>query len=216
MEGKLTPDGKGVEFNLLELVGSTKGGFVKSMMFTLIDADHHVVEFTFVKPDGKPIPLRGEFQRTNSSQHQGNKRLYDGGTMMLLLSAEKMPEEHYGFKPTGADPGFGQMLADVVNWQYKNCSVVLGEKNPKPNIEGTKTSKADLIAALKDGFAYCGKAYAGMTDTSAARAGDVFQSDGPPPDVQAGGAEYQHGTECASLWKPDDLFEIKEHCSSEQ
>lgn len=64
MEGKLTPDGKGVEFSLLELIGGTKGGFLKRIMFTMTDADRHVVELTFVQPDGKPIPLRGEFQRT--------------------------------------------------------------------------------------------------------------------------------------------------------
>jgi hypothetical protein len=87
MEGKLTADGNGVEFSLLELVGSKKGGFLNRLMFTATDADRHVVELDFVQPNGKPIPLRGEFQRTNSSQHLSNKRLYDGGTMMLLLSA---------------------------------------------------------------------------------------------------------------------------------
>ena len=44
---------------------------------------------------------------------------------------------------------------------------MLGEKNPAPGIEKSKTSKADLIAALKNAFAYCDKAYEGMTDASA-------------------------------------------------
>jgi hypothetical protein len=51
-------------FNLLDVSGSTKGGLVKRMAFTVIDENKHVVEFTFIKPDGKPIELRGEFQRT--------------------------------------------------------------------------------------------------------------------------------------------------------
>jgi hypothetical protein len=89
--------------------------------------------------------------------------------MMLLLSAEKTPEEFYSFKPTGIDPSFGQLLAVVANGQYQNCSAVLGEKNSKPKIEGARTSKSDLIAVLKDAFAYCGKAYEGMTDVSAAQ-----------------------------------------------
>ena len=33
------------------------------MVITMIDADHHTVAITFVMPDGKSIPLRGEFQR---------------------------------------------------------------------------------------------------------------------------------------------------------
>ena len=64
-EGKLSPDGKASEFNLLDVTGSTKGGLVKRMVFTVVDPNKHIVEFTFIKPDGKPIELRGEFMRTN-------------------------------------------------------------------------------------------------------------------------------------------------------
>jgi hypothetical protein len=64
-EGKMSPDGKASEFNLLDVAGPTRGGLVKRLMFTSVDANKHVVEFTFVKPDGKPIELRGEFVRTN-------------------------------------------------------------------------------------------------------------------------------------------------------
>jgi hypothetical protein len=63
-EGKISPDGKTSEFNLLDVAGNTKGGLVKRMAFTIIDANKHLVEFTFIKPDGKPIELRGEFERT--------------------------------------------------------------------------------------------------------------------------------------------------------
>ena len=63
-EGKMSSDGKTSEFNFLDVAGSTRGGLVKRMVFTVIDANKHVVEFTFIKPDGKPIELRGEFERT--------------------------------------------------------------------------------------------------------------------------------------------------------
>ena len=63
-EGKMSPDGKAIEFSFLDVAGSTRGGYLKDMVITMIDADHHIVEFTFVMPDGKPIQLRGEFQRT--------------------------------------------------------------------------------------------------------------------------------------------------------
>jgi len=97
-----------------------------------------------------------------------NKFLYGGMKLILLRSAEKMPEENYSFKPTDAVRSYGQILGHVADVEYSFCSVVLGEKNPLPNIEKTKTSKADLIAALKDAFAYCDRAYDGMTDTSGA------------------------------------------------
>ncbi|HEV2705807.1 MAG TPA: hypothetical protein VGV59_07765 [Pyrinomonadaceae bacterium] len=64
LEGKISPDGKTIEFTLLDVAGSTQGGLVKRMMFTMIDANKHAIELTFVMPNGKPVELRAEFQRT--------------------------------------------------------------------------------------------------------------------------------------------------------
>jgi hypothetical protein len=63
-EGKMSADGKSVEFNFLDVAGSTKGGLLKRMMFTMVDANKHVIDFTFIMPNGKPVELHGEFQRT--------------------------------------------------------------------------------------------------------------------------------------------------------
>ena len=63
-EGKLSPDGKSVDFNLLDVVGGTQRGVLKRMMITIVDENHHRVDVTFIPPDGKPIEARGEFQRT--------------------------------------------------------------------------------------------------------------------------------------------------------
>ena len=64
MEGKLSADGKAIEFSFIDVVGSTRGGYLKDIAFTMVDADRHLVVLTFIMPDGKPMPLRGEFQRT--------------------------------------------------------------------------------------------------------------------------------------------------------
>ena len=111
------------------------------------------------------------------SAHQ--KFLYSGIKRLLLGSAEKVPEELYGFKPTESVRSFGQILGHAADAQYTFCSVVLGEKNPSPKVEKTKTTKAELIAALRDAFAYCDKAYDGMTDTSAAQTVKLFGRDMP-------------------------------------
>ena len=63
-EGKMLPDGKTIEFSFLDVAGGTQGGLVKHMVFTIIDANKHVIEFTFIMPNGKPVELRGEFERT--------------------------------------------------------------------------------------------------------------------------------------------------------
>ena len=54
-----------------------------------------------------------------------------------------------------------------------------GEKGPALDIEHTKTSKADLIAALNAAFAYCDKAYDTMTDASAVQIIRLFGNDAP-------------------------------------
>jgi len=108
-----------------------------------------------------------------------NKRAYGQVKVWLLGSAEKMPEENYTFKPTDAVRSFGQVVGHVADAQYLFCSAALGEKNPALKIEQTKTSKADLIAALKDAFAYCDKAYDGLTDASATQMVKFFGGDTP-------------------------------------
>ena len=108
-----------------------------------------------------------------------NKFAYRRVKDILLRSAEKMPEENYSFKPVDTVRSYGQIVGHVADAQYLFCSIALGEKNPALKIEQTKTSKADLIAALKDAFAYCDKAYDGMTDASATQMVKLFGNDAP-------------------------------------
>lgn len=119
-----------------------------------------------------------------------NRGVYEGVKGILLRSAEKMPEESYSFKPTDAVRSYGQVLGHVADAQYLFCSLVLGEEKPTPRIEQTKTSKSDLIAALKDAFAYCDKAYDGMTDASATQMVTLFGGD--TPKLGALSANHMH------------------------
>ncbi len=112
-----------------------------------------------------------------------NKSAYGRVKSILLSSAEKVPAESYSFRPTDSVRSFGQIVGHIADAQYLFCSIVLDEKNPTPKIEQTKTSKADLIAALKEAFAYCDKAYDGMTDTSAAQTVKLFGGDTPKVGV---------------------------------
>ena len=107
------------------------------------------------------------------------KRVYGFQKGILLRSAEKMPEEDYTFKPTETVRSYGQIIGHLADAQYLFCSKVLDEKNAEPKIEQTKTSKADLIAALKTAFAYCDKAYDGMTDASGGQIVKLFGTDTP-------------------------------------
>ena len=98
---------------------------------------------------------------------------------ILARSADKMPEESYSFKPVDTVRSYGQIIGHLADAQYMFCSMALGEKGPALDIEHTKTSKADLIAALNSAFAYCDKAYDAMTDASAVQIIKLFGADAP-------------------------------------
>ncbi len=63
-EGKLTADGKSIEFSFLDVAGGTQRGLMKRMAFTIVDGDNHIVDVTYMLPNGKTIDARGQFKRT--------------------------------------------------------------------------------------------------------------------------------------------------------
>jgi uncharacterized damage-inducible protein DinB len=112
-----------------------------------------------------------------SAEAQGNplqagaQRTYNIVKGYITRAAEKMPEEHYAFKPTKDVRSFGQLIGHIADASFGFCSAVTGEKPPMGGFDGTieknTTSKAELQKALAAAFAYCDKAYASTTDTTA-------------------------------------------------
>jgi uncharacterized damage-inducible protein DinB len=76
-----------------------------------------------------------------------------GNTNGLIGIANAMPENEYGFKPTPAQESFAERLMHVVNIDIKLLSS-LGGKTPAPAINAKASSKADVMAALKEWDAY--------------------------------------------------------------
>jgi hypothetical protein len=54
MVGKLSLDGKTVEFDFLDVSGGTAFGSMHHAVFTFIEADHHTEGWTYISPDNKP------------------------------------------------------------------------------------------------------------------------------------------------------------------
>jgi uncharacterized damage-inducible protein DinB len=102
------------------------------------------------------------------------KGLYSFLSSAVVRAAEKMPEENYSFKPTPEVRSFGQLVGHVADANYMFCSQAAGEANPAKDIEKTKTSKADLVSAVKDAVAYCNKAFDGMTDAKGSEMVKLF------------------------------------------
>jgi len=95
-----------------------------------------------------------------------NKAVYEGIKNNIIRAAEKMPEDKYSYKPTPEVRSFAQLIGHISDAQYLFCSPVKGEKKSL-GIEKSKSSKADLTAAVKEAFAYCDSAYQGLTDAQA-------------------------------------------------
>lgn len=93
------------------------------------------------------------------------KQSYTGIKNNLLASAEKMPEEHYSFKPSPDVRDFGQEVAHAADIQTMICSMALN--SPKQGTAAQKKTKADLIAALKESNELCDQAYAMLNDSNA-------------------------------------------------
>ena len=88
------------------------------------------------------------------------KSLYENVRGWVLNAAEKMPEEHYAFKPTPDVRSFGELIGHIANTQYNFCAPARKVPSPnKTNIEKAVTTKAELIAAVKEAFAFCDPAY---------------------------------------------------------
>lgn len=122
------------------------------------------------------IPIAALAQENANALTGGEKGFYSMVSHSVIGAAEEMPDADYSFKPTPDVRSFGQIVGHVADAQYTFCSTALGEPNPKKEIEKSKTSKADLVAALKEAVAYCGKAY-DMTDVQAGAMTKFFGHD---------------------------------------
>jgi hypothetical protein len=64
MAGKISPDGKTVEFEFLDLSGGNQMGHMHHAVFTFIDDNHHIEDWTYMMPGDKPVRAHFDLHRT--------------------------------------------------------------------------------------------------------------------------------------------------------
>jgi hypothetical protein len=64
MVGKMSPDGKKVEFEFLDITGNLQYGHMQHAVFTIIDENHHLEDWTYMEPGDKPVQAHFDLQRT--------------------------------------------------------------------------------------------------------------------------------------------------------
>ena len=83
----------------------------------------------------------------------------------LLKLAEKMPADNYSFRPTPEVETFGRRIAHIADANMNVCAGLNGER--KSFGAASKIFKAELLAALKESFAYCDGVFDSLTDANA-------------------------------------------------
>ena len=92
----------------------------------------------------------------------------------ILGSVDKIPEDLWSFQPTKEVRTVGQLFAHVADGQYEFCGVAAEGAAVSKDIEKTAKTKSEIVAALKEAFAYCDAAYANLTDAKAAETVKFF------------------------------------------
>jgi hypothetical protein len=63
MVARSSPDGKTIEFDFLDVTGGTQYGHMHHVVFTIIDANHHTEDWTFMMPGDKPMRGHADLKR---------------------------------------------------------------------------------------------------------------------------------------------------------
>lgn len=85
---------------------------------------------------------------------------------LVLRTAEKVPEELYSFKPTETVRSLGGLLGHIADANFLICRFANDEKPAIDTSREKLATKAEIVAALKESFAFCDGVAARMTDAN--------------------------------------------------
>lgn len=102
------------------------------------------------------------------------KMLYQRDAKNMMAAAEEMPENKYSYHPTPDQWTFGKLVSHVAQSNGGLCGALSGTTAPATLHVSDTASKADLVAALKASFDFCGPALDGLTDAKLGETINVF------------------------------------------
>jgi hypothetical protein len=63
MIARSSPDGKTIEFDFVDMSGGNQYGHMGHAVFTMIDANHHTEDWTYIMPGDKPVHAHMDLRR---------------------------------------------------------------------------------------------------------------------------------------------------------
>lgn len=122
-------------------------------------------------------PAHARAQESNQAANSAvgtTRMLWEQLTGYITTAAEELPEATYSYRPTAEVRSFGQLVGHVAGAQYLICAAALGAPaRDEDEIERSRKTKAELVAALKASTEYCARAYA-QTDQASQRSTKLF------------------------------------------
>jgi uncharacterized damage-inducible protein DinB len=110
------------------------------------------------------IALPGAGLSAQNPVASGLQRLTARAARNLVESAEEMPADKYGYKPTPAQMTFGEVVVHLVQGNGMMCGWVSGTPQTEPSKVTPQDSKETLVSQLKQSFDYCTTALGRVDD----------------------------------------------------
>ncbi|MSV34201.1 MAG: DinB family protein [Bryobacterales bacterium] len=93
----------------------------------------------------------------------------------ITKAAAEMPEADYAFAPGPGSRPYGATVLHAAVVQAAVCGMASGKTAPK--FDQTKTSKTDVVAAVKAAFDFCDPIYLSATDVEGTKMVKMFGRD---------------------------------------
>jgi len=93
----------------------------------------------------------------------------------LIAAAQEMPADKYSFAPTKEQMTFGAIQSHLAGGNDALCSALTGQKAPtRTKLDDKTATKEQLVARLKESFAFCDQALAKLDDSKLTESLTVF------------------------------------------
>lgn len=111
-------------------------------------------------PAATPLPP----EATANPMVWSAKTLYQRYVNNMIAAAEQMPEDKYSYHPTPDQWTFGKVVGHIAQSNGGLCGALSDTTAPAALKVSDTASKAELVAALKASFDFCGPVLDGLTD----------------------------------------------------
>jgi|SRR5579871_3564947 len=112
-----------------------------------------------------PLMAHAQDAKTNPLAASLRKQ-FDDYAKNLVATAEIMPEDKYGFKPTPENMTFGKTIGHIADVNNAVCSKLFTPPATPFAKSSDTDSKEKLVAGLKASMDYCGDQFSKITDAN--------------------------------------------------